>query len=70
MIDPSIKDQLDIELEKVIYDVNGRVPFRGYYERLEELRELEHSHTSTHALRKAKKRERLNRARGRRGSVR
>lgn len=66
MIDPLIKDQLDIELERVVYDVNGRVPFRGYYERLEELERLERSFTSTHAMRKAKKQERLNRARGRR----
>lgn len=65
MIDPSIKDQLDIELKKIVYAVNGPVPFHGYYKRVEELRRLERSHTSTHALRKDKKRERLNRARGR-----
>ncbi len=64
MIDPLIKDQLDIELDKVVHDVNGRIYTQ--IEKLERLKRVEGSYTSTLAMRKAKKRERLNRAKGRR----
>lgn len=64
MIDPLIKEQLDIEMDRVVHE--AWEPNHNFYDPIKKIS----YHIPLDTRRKLKKRERLNKAKGRRGSIR